>query len=122
MAWGLVSAIPENAIAAWGARCIADPGDRIGVVWDRQASFAVNDEALELLKREVERNNETGVLQDSYARNRKAGRLRNDEAGQVTLFDRGCRVRCAADTRGSFGYVYVAMWILPEPYDAGNRA
>jgi len=126
LAWGVEAAVPAAATAAWGARAIA--AERVwdlDLVWDRQ-SFSYNatpdrDRLLALL------HAADSAMRENYKTQRQTGHLCGDQAGQVTLVTGGDHslspylresvyidptFTLVADTRASYGYVYLTAWIL----------
>ena len=123
---GIEAAVPPAATAAWGARAIA--AERVwdlDLVWDRQ-SFSYNatpdrDRLLALLYAS------DNAMRENYKTQRQTGHLCGDQAGQVTLVTGGDlslspyleesasidpTFTLVADTRASYGYVYLTAWIL----------
>ena len=126
LAWGIEDVVPAAATAAWGARAIA--AERVWdleLVWDRQSfSFNATPDRDRLLALLYASDN---AMRENYKTQRQTGHLCGDQAGQVTLVTGGDlssspylgettsidpTFTLVADTRASYGYVYLTAWIL----------
>jgi hypothetical protein len=113
LAWGLANAVPADAIAAWGARAIADKGDTMSIVWDRQGAVGNKADRRRLL---FELNGlALKEAHEQYTEQRRRGRLQNSKAGRVTLVTGSHGFQLVADTHASYGYVYLAAWMTSRP-------
>ena len=109
-AYGLASHVEPDAIAAWGARTIihADMLDYVDFVPDRQGADT-GPHATHLLTL-INTRCPLPALRLLIAAHRRAGALRFDQAGTVTLYE-DPQLTIDADTNGSYGYVYVTAWL-----------
>ena len=113
LAWGLADAVPDDAVAAWGARAIAARGDTMSIVWDRQGAVGNKSDRRRLL---FELNGlALERAREQYTEHRLRGRLQNSKAGRVTLVTGSHGFQLVADTRASHGYVYLAAWMTSRP-------
>lgn len=113
LAWGLADAVPDDAIAAWGARAIAGRGDTMSIVWDRQGAVGNKPDRKRLL---FELNGVAlGLAHEQYTEQRLHGRLQNSKSGRVTLVTGSNGFALVADTHASYGYVYLAAWMTSRP-------
>ena len=113
LAWGLADAVPDDAVAAWGARAIAARGDTMSIVWDRQGAVGNKSDRRRLL---FELNGlALERAREQYTEHRLRGRLLNGKSGRVTLVTGSHGFKLVADTRASHGYVYLAAWMTSRP-------
>ena len=118
--WGL---IPEGPYCAmWGARAIHerhagswDEPRLLSLLWDRQGAKGPKHE-LDALQRWI--NGKATGLAAMRKELHKQG-IEPSDSRRVTLWG-GPRKRfaIAADPRSSFGYVYLAAWVVAEPIEA----
>jgi hypothetical protein len=104
LAWGLNSAVPDDATSAWGARLIVDQHGYVDLVHDRQdrqGSTLIYD-LLEAQLPFPELSRKLGELL-------RSGQMSTRRAQFFALHD-SATLHVAADTRGSGGYCYVAAW------------
>ena len=106
LTFGLSSAVPPEAKAAWGARLIFRESSRgkFCILYDRQS--AVGDK---------EHKEELGRVLNLKALKEAAEMWQTVSPGEsdreeYLLYDDG-RVRMKASPNGSYGYIYVAAWI-----------
>jgi hypothetical protein len=115
--WGLKGVIPEDAMAAWGARAILDPGESpMGLLPDRQCVDSADDDSrAELIELLNGPNCGDGVIRKVQDELRFMLDERMVEpsydAGHVKLFD-SRRVTVLA--RVTPDYVYVTCWLKPK--------
>lgn len=123
-AWGLTYVVPDDAIAAWGARLIVTQDGHVDMVPDRQGGDG-GPHAQELLDLLTERFRPT-VLKDTIRELLSTYEMHTREAEDFTLYldDRIC---VHANTNASAGYCYVTTWLWPqeptyviESYDDGT--
>lgn len=108
LAFGLSSAIPPEAQAAWGCRAIVERSG-LDVLWDRQ-DLQGEDAAKAALKAWL---NDEGAFKRFRERTDelvKAHVIRGDEQRLITLYEdeKGIVV---GNTNASYGYLYVAAWL-----------
>ena len=123
--WGQSGVVPEDAIAAWGARLIVDQDGMVDMLGDRQGTDdgPHADELLQHLNGPVLRGTmETigdllrgSVFEDEWVQ--MSTREREDFI--VYQDDRLC---IHANTNGSAGYCYVTAWLysVEEPTQSGE--
>jgi len=110
--WGLVSAIPDNSPAGYGARCIQSHG-AIGFVADRTGTFSYDNGHKIALEAILNRAGFMDHIRHRYAELFEQGKFQQNSRDVETLFeDRAIIVK--ASTNGSFGYVYLAAWLRPS--------
>lgn len=108
MEFGLRDAVPDGALAAWGARWIVTQDGTVDMVPDRQSCVGeskeqdelvlwLNGGALQQAKWQAEWQLGTGELS---TRERKRVELFRDAVGLVV-----------GDPQASAGYLYVAAWL-----------
>lgn len=124
-AWGLAHVVPEDAIAAWGARLIVTQDGDVDILWDRQGSdggphsqalfqaleerypvLDLKEQISELLRGDFYRTEVPGVYLWMQMSTREA------EDFILHLDD---RLVVHANTNSSAGYCYVTAWLYPEP-------
>jgi hypothetical protein len=117
--FGLDSAVPMSARAAWGARALTTRNG-IEFVWNRKGYCWKTKEDWEELKKILE-----GGLFDKIEKEGKRfsrgvetedGRwlkIRGDEAVLFTLIDND-KVKVVGNTNASHGYFYLAVWLKGE--------
>lgn len=110
--FGLRNEIPEGSPAGWGARAIQQ-NDQLDFLFDRQDLFAVNEKVGQAFLDMFNRSGYYAQLQAEYTKAFRAGKLQCDLAEVVTLIDTPV-FAVKADTRGSFGYVYLCAYIKPS--------
>lgn len=119
--WGLSAIAPEDAFAIWGARTIL--GDNIEANWcparpeagsfsivrDRQDIHGITADDCKDLAMALN----VGILEEcqrSVARLLRTGEMRADQQHLFELYD-DRYFRVVADTRASFGYLYLVAWL-----------
>ncbi len=109
MQFGLGSAVPKTATAAWGARLIFP----VDLLRDRQSFPGMETAAGAKLKHWLNRD---GDLRKALAEARKLSKsfkLAPEDRYDVTLYEDavGCIV---ANPNASYGYLYCAAWLKEE--------
>jgi hypothetical protein len=107
--FGLNGEIPEDAPAAWGARAIQQD-DYLDFPHDRQSIFATNPGSRKALLTMLNDAKLFEYIQEPYREARLRGELASDEMGVTTLFDSDA-FSIKADTRASFGHVYICGYL-----------
>ena len=111
LAWGLNTAVPVSAPAAWGARAIYRYGDaEFDIVHDRQAGSGDPAD----LRRLIAKLND-GLLEEARTAVDRAV-MRDDEQRQVELVRKN-GVVIVGDTLASGGYLYLAAWLEENDND-----
>lgn len=110
--YGLTGAIPDDAVAAWGARAIVSQEGYVQLPADQQGGDG-GDLAgilLDVLKERLPRLELVAVLGDAL----RAGWLHCRRTEDVVLFMDDV-LTVVANTNGSDGYCYLAAWIVSTP-------
>ena len=107
--FGLKFSIPEDAPAGWGARTIQH-GEVLDYVPDRQDAFAKDEASGKVFMEVINRTGMRDAINASYRKLYLEGKLRGSQEGVEVLFEDEA-IKVVADTRGSYGYVYLAAWI-----------
>ena len=116
--WGL-NAHPENAPAHWGARAILmthRSTTPIDLLPDRQ------DGSGDLFPVLASLLNDAGGIKVAQARVTALlnnGLMSSSEAEEFTLIDNDM-MRMVANTRASYGYLYISAWLKPETFDVSE--
>jgi hypothetical protein len=110
--WGLIYAIPEDAPAGYGARAIQHY-DKLDFLPDRMGAFAKDDATQKVWAAVIGRPEVDETIRANYAKLYNEGKLQHDKGGVEVLFEDEA-VKVVADTRGSYGYVYLAGWLKPS--------
>ena len=122
LAWGLNTAVPVSAPAAWGARAIYRYGDAefdvsrhrrrscLLIVHDRQSGSGDPAD----LRRLIAKLND-GLLEEARTAVDRAV-MRDDEQRQVELVRKN-GVVIVGDTLASGGYLYLAAWLEENDND-----
>ena len=111
LAWGLNTAVPVSAPAAWGARAIYRYGDaEFDIVHDRQGGSGDPAD----LRRLISKLND-GLLEEARTAVDRAV-MRDDEQRQVELVRKN-GVVIVGDTLASGGYLYLAAWLEENDND-----
>jgi len=124
--FGLRDAIPDRAVAGWGARAIILSGNRLqprfDLLPDRQDAFAKTEAAALALRRVLRFY--PGVIdraQQTYEELVERGELRANVHQVFKLVaERGFRI--VANPRASCGYLYMAGWFEPGDVEDANVA
>lgn len=108
--WGLAHVVPDNALAAWGARLIVTQDGGVDFLWDRQGSDEGEHsrDLLNMLDKRlnvIELRKIIGDLLVSYDM-----QTRQAEDFILYLDD---RLVIHANTNASAGYCYVTAWMTP---------
>lgn len=101
--WGLKDVIPDDAVAAWGARVILTKG-RLDILHDRYQFHFSDDATLNVFigwLNDVGRSWLKSTAKDVYP----------DENLTHALDEGRFHIRCNAQT--SYGYLYVGAWMDP---------
>lgn len=117
-AWGLGYVVPEDAIAAWGARLIVTQAGDVDILWDRQGDDAgphsdelvnrLNDGLIKHMRETLRELLLGSIFEGEYVV------MSTREDGDFILY-MDDRVVMHANTRGSCGYCYVTAWLYPDP-------
>lgn len=115
--WGL-GLQPDNAPAYWGARAILNTRQTnpIDLLPDRQGGGGPLFPVLASLL------NDAGGIKVAQARVKALCNnylMESTEAQEFTLIDNDM-MKMVADTRGSYGYLYISAWLKPETFDLSN--
>lgn len=102
--WGLPSAVPAEAIGAWGCRAIVNVDNTVDLVPDR-----IDQQGSRVIFERVDNLYPVPTMREQIAEKLRSGHMLNQFQGQVTLYESDL-LTVVADTRGSFGYCYVAAW------------
>jgi hypothetical protein len=105
--FGLTDAIPDDAAASFGARAILK-GAHPSVPPDR---FSWSDDSNDLRTAMAERKVMSTAFKQVEALV-KTGRMAAHEGAQHVLYEDADLV-VVGDTRGSYGYLYLAAWLKP---------
>jgi hypothetical protein len=108
LSWGLQP--PPGASVAWGARAIFKDGG-VDLLHDRQGM--VGDKGAKESLAEALNGGPLGAAREQAYTLWSQGKIRGDVAGMVTLVDDG-QVVIEADTRGSYGYLYMVAYLRTE--------
>jgi hypothetical protein len=102
--WGLATAVPADAIAAWGCRAIVHQDGYVDIPPDRtdqqgsEVIFTLLDVEFPLLK-----------LRETLGAMLGSGQVSTRRRGQFVLF-KSDRLTVVGDTNASAGYCYLAAW------------
>lgn len=111
-AWGLAYVVPEDAIAAWGARLIVtQDGYEVDMLPDRQGGDRGphTEELFDLMEERFSIKDLRETIRELLKE--YTMQTRQDEDFILYLDD---RVVVHANTRGSAGYCYVTAWLYPK--------
>jgi len=109
--WGLKNSWPEGTTAVWGARAIQAEREYLpymDFLYDRQSTDGEKEPVGKLLS--LLNGGALAQAQEVYSDLVAIGEIDRAEANQVTLYEDD-EVKFVANTRGSYGYVYVAAWL-----------
>lgn len=112
--FGLAHTVPDDALAAWGARLIVRQDGYIDLPPDRQGSDQ-GPRSDELFRRMGEVFPLPRLLED-VGRLLRAGDMDTRAAGNVVLY-KDEWIEIHADTKASAGYCYVTAWLKPYVAD-----
>ena len=108
--WGLAEAVPEDAVAAWGARAIVNQDGYVDLVpdrIDRKGTLAIFDR----LNAEYPLVELRDALRDLLA----SGLMNTRVHSEPWVLYQSDTLTVVADTRGSAGYCYLAAWTTVPP-------
>tara|TARA_Y100001963_G_scaffold146989_1_gene222680 strand:- start:835 stop:1230 length:396 start_codon:yes stop_codon:yes gene_type:complete len=109
LAWGYDVAIPETALAAWGARGIMDPGPSLGLLFNRQGwCYKTEENRKRLLK--ALNGGVLKAIKEKYKTLVDLGEIYSREANEVVLYEDD-NVEAVGNSNGSFGYFYLSCWL-----------
>jgi hypothetical protein len=121
-AWGLAHVVPEDAIAAWGARLIVTQQGAVDSLPDRMGSDGGGQSAV--LMATLNARFPFAQLRETVSTLLKGFRVREgDRMGKIQMRTRepedfilymDDRVVVHANTNGSAGYCYVTAWLYEE--------
>ena len=120
LAWGYKGVVPENSLAAWGARAIFRREGGFDLVGDRQDLVFENEQAKAVLIRALN----GGLLKACNKKVRdliNEGTMRSNEAHHILLHE-DAEIAVAANTNGSCGYIYLAAWLKEAPSERSEDA
>lgn len=109
-AWGLPYVVPEDAIAAWGARLIVTQTGEVDTLPDRMGGDGGphTTELYDVLDERFKMRTMRELLADlltSYTMSTREG--------EDFILYQDDRLTVHANTRGSAGYCYVTAWLYP---------
>lgn len=105
LAYGLRDAVPDTAIAAWGARAIIGQDGHVDIPFDRQ-DMVGDSTAMRFALEAIPPGRLREIIQSKLA-NRE---ILTREAERVTLFDNG-QITVVANSNASAGYLYIAAYL-----------
>ena len=121
-AWGLPHVVPDDAIAAWGARLIVTQQGAVDLVPDRMGSDGGGQSAV--LMALLNARFPYSMLRDTISTLLKGLRVREGDMWvKIQMHTRepedfilfmDDRLVVHANTNGSAGYCYVTAWLYPE--------
>ncbi len=107
LAFGLGSEVPDDVVAAWGARVIVTQDGHVDIPWDRCSTY--DGGGLTGFLEDLEADVPPGMLVASVRRMLLDGQLHTRKAGVVHIVSTS-KVVVLGDTRASAGYLYVAAY------------
>jgi hypothetical protein len=105
LAYGLRDAVPDTAIAAWGARAIISADGYVDIVGDRTDLVGDGARLLKALEAFPPK-----ALRDTVRAKILASEILTREAADVTLFADG-PLTVVANSNASAGYLYIAAYL-----------
>jgi hypothetical protein len=111
LAFGYKAGIPDDAVAAWGARWIVTQDGYIDFVPDRQDADGPDAERRQLL--DLLNAGAGKAAQDRLRELLQNGEVHTRREAEVELYADD-RVRVVGNTNASAGYFYVAAYLIPE--------
>jgi len=111
--FGLNGAAPEHAKAVWGARAIFHGGryPYLDILWDRQDAYGSGEDRYAL--QQVLNEGAIHKVQERFKDLVQAGELKESLDELFELYNDG-RCVVVGNPRSSYGYMYLAAWLLPS--------
>lgn len=104
LCWGMQDVIPDESVAAWGARTILRQGS-VDVVWDRQQLDAPDEKNFKAFTKWIDKKGLPWL--------RKEAKNIWGNSSDTHAFDDG-PFHLRANAQASYGYLYVAAWMDPQ--------
>lgn len=109
LSFGYNAAIPDDAIAAWGARFIITQDGYVDFVPDRTDAVGDTEKLFPMLEATYPLDRLRGDISDKL----RLGEIHTREAKEIIFFDNG-EVLVVGNSNASAGYFYVACVLRPH--------
>jgi len=108
LAYGLTSALPPGAKAAWGCRAIAT-NDTLDFVFNRQDAAGETDEARDEFLKYINGIDLNAKLRETFERLASVGAMRGDQMRDMVLYEDDTAM-AIGNTMASYGYCYIVAY------------